>query len=255
MSRIVGSDETIHTWELYPHMIQWHQHHRQFVSKSSPGSPRLHINAMLVLCSAMMVEGAVSSLLLFYLEGPFSPFSEGVKHGDPVSSFHERNRQELQKRVRKGTWNSYKDLFSTISGESLPEILSPEWSRLEHLFQFRNLLAHGETIRVKGTWKPSEGLSLGDMERNKASLFGYLEKEGFINKPKFGEPMGWSFLDDDVADHFIKTAWGAVEKLASGTPDTDHEDTLPKRLKEVLMMTETPDPTDCKLLYSFDNKA
>ena len=235
-------------------MIQWHQHHRQFVSKSSAGRPRVHINAMLITCAATMVEGAVSSLLLFYLEGSDSPYCEGIKYGDPVSSFHERNRQELINKVRRGTWKDHKGLFSTVTGQSLPNILESDWVLLDYLFQFRNLLAHGETIRVKGVWVPEKGLGLASVKRNKESLFGHLEKEGFISEPIFGKPMGWSFLADEVADHFIEIARRSVERLASVAPDTDYENTFPKRLKQILMATGRPDPPDLKLLYSIDNK-
>jgi hypothetical protein len=102
------------------------------------------------------------------------------------------------------------------------------------LFQFRNLLAHATSIEIKGEWFPDRGLKLEHVEHSKKSVFDYLKKEGFVNKPKFDEIIGWSFLKDEVADHFASIARTFLIELSSQAPDTDSDETIPKRIKFVL---------------------
>lgn len=250
MTRNLHAVEVIHTWELYPQMIQWHQHHRQFVSRDLPGNPRIHINALLIMSSAVMIEGAISSLLLFYLRGPFSPFKSAITVLDPVSLFDERNRALLVKRIRSATWKDYKELFLTVTGKSLSELGGSSWDAVTHLFSFRNLLGHGEQLEIKGLWKPVEGRELDEVERSKDGLFKYLEKQKFLQKPRFGETIGWSFLADDIADHFAGSARELLSQLSSNVPDTDEDGTFPKRIRSVLSLTAPPDSSFSKLLYS-----
>ncbi len=250
MDRTIYSDETIHTWELFPQMIQWHQFHRQYVDVDLSGNPRVHINALLIMCSAVMVEGAVSSLLLFYVNVPGSPFRSAITVREPITLFNERNRELLTKRIRVATWRDYKQLFQTITGLSLPELVHASWESVKRLFDFRNILSHGEQLQIKGEWKPEEGLELLDVERSKNKLFNYLERNSLIEKPKFGESLGWSFLSDEIADHFVSAARNFLDLLSENVPDTQFEETIPKRIKEVLVLSKPPDSTFKVPLYT-----
>lgn len=236
-------------------MLQWHQHHRQFINIRLPGNPRIHINALLVMCSAAMVEGAISTLLLFYLNEPFSPFRSAITVHDPISLFNNRNREALIARVNTATWKDYKQLFAIVTGKELPELCGSTWEHISFLFDFRNLLFHGEQLRIKGSWVPSEGLDLRDVKRNKDKLFKYLEKREFIEAPKFGASIGWSFLSDEIADHFTEQSREFIAQIAKNAPDSDYEETFPKRMLEVLSRTDKPDASHDKPLYMAGNNA
>lgn len=219
------------------------------MSNDLPGEPRIHINALLIMSSAVMVEGAVSSLLLFYLNGPFSPFKSAITVQDPLSLFEERNRELLIKQVGSATWKDYKQLFSTVTGLSLPDIGGTNWPTIVRLFDFRNLLFHGEQLKIKGAWQPDEGLGLSELQRSKNDLFEYLENNNLIAKPRFGKTIGWSFLNDAIADHFVDSSRQFLRQLSSSVPDGDNEETLPKRIKLILSFTEQPDAS-ISSLYS-----
>jgi hypothetical protein len=51
-----------------------------------------------------MVEGALNTLLSFYLKGPFSPYVSSIHVADPVSEFNQRARKTLIDKVECGKW-------------------------------------------------------------------------------------------------------------------------------------------------------
>lgn len=236
-------------------MLQWHQHHRKFIQKDLAGQPRIHINALLIMSSAIMIEGAISSLLLFYLNGPFSPFLSAIKINSPDNLLNERNKELLISKVSSATWSEYKKLFKVVTGKSLPELTQPHWENTTFLFQFRNLLAHGEQINIISQWDRSKGLKLSDLNRNKNNLFQHLEEMGFIEEAKFGKYLRWSFLSDEVADHFVATARSFLSTLATNTPDSSSEETFPKRMAEILKLTELSEENSNMLFYTSGNNA
>lgn len=242
--------ERIFMWELYPHMLQWHQHHRQFIKKDMQGEPRNHINALIIISSAIMIESTLKSLLLFYLEDPFSPFLNSTKVNTPQSLFHDRTTQALIDDVNSSSWSSSKKLFSLITSKSLSEMTSTCWIDITKLFEFRNLLAHGNEVSRVIEWDRKQGLKALKTEHSHAKgVLHYLENKKFIAQPQFGKNLGWSFLSDEIADHFLCKARQFLQLLADKAPDSNEDQTLPKRIKHILKETRPDHDSPSILLY------
>lgn len=250
MKKPIITDELIYTWELFPQMIQWHQHHRQFIDPSLPGHPVNHINALLIMSSAVMIEGAINSLLSFYINGHFSPYSSALSIHDEVSLLNERNKKFLSERIISATWKDYKKLFNIVTGKNLSELIGSAWEPTCNLFEFRNLLSHGEQLQIKGEWDRNDGLALLSLERSKEKLFRYLESQNLIIKPEFGKYIGWSFLSNEIADHLVVIAREFLYKLSENAPDNEFEETLPKKIKAVLETTKLPTSENIENFYA-----
>ncbi len=244
------SIETVYVWELYPHMIQWHQHHRRFLPQDVEESTRAHINALLIMSSAVMIEGCLCTLLKFYVSGTGSPLKPGRWTLDPISLLSNRIRENLAEEITKSTWRDLKNrLFKVVTGKDLKDLAGEHWEPVDHLFDFRNLLSHGEEINIQGEVVASDGLPLKNVRRNKERLFTFLEGCGFLHPPAMARPMGWSLLSDQVADFFVQHARAFLSCTVAQCPDSDHVQSLPKRIRIVLDATDTPGPEFDEPIY------
>lgn len=249
--RTIGSKQTVYLWEIYPHMIQWHQHHRRFLEGDSYESTRTHINALLILSSAIMIEGGLCSLLKFYLSGIGSPLTYGVWTNDPIAETNLRLRKKIEKEIERSSWRDLKEsLFQSVTGLSLSSFGQDYWEPVIRLFEFRNLLLHGEEINIEGDWIAGNGIELQNVKRNTNQLFEFLEKGGFLNRPSVKNSLGWELLKDDIADYFVEQGRQFFTCVLRNCPDSDYEHSLPKRMKEVMEATKKPGPEFDEPLYT-----
>ena len=188
----------IDSWEL-------HATHIQFIRESKildveEKIDRVSINSTQLLMTAIMIESAICYTLICLVSNFGSKYPER-QNGKAVDS---RLRRDLKKRVQKSSWGQLPELFHLATGLNLNEISTESWEALGLLNQIRNMLAHGEFIKVVCKLREVRpSLQVDSIEIvGRRRITDYLLHQNLIESSLLTPPDN-NIFSDKVAEHFL----------------------------------------------------
>lgn len=194
------------TWYLFAETLQiLYKERESITNRESTNFEKASINSSILLHLSATLEGAVSSLL--YTTLAFSSnFADAVDNEDWNLIRLFRSQLDL---IQKSTWSGLSNEISkTVFGFSLSEVNKDSWHAISHLFQFRNILAHGGIIAFD-IYRISEGYDFfpGKIEETeefvtKKELFKFLNEQNLIDNIQDPSVFNWKFINSKVIDFF-----------------------------------------------------
>lgn len=146
------STNEANAWWYLPSLIEFLKKARN----ENPGE-KFCMNISIILHSAIIIEGFLNELLSDFV---------GMRMND--KSLEDRLNIELAQRIDKSSWLDLQYLYGLIFGRELShDSGNAEWKGVNSLFDLRNMLMHGKTMRVSVYSK--SGI-------RKVKLFGKYEK-------------------------------------------------------------------------------
>jgi hypothetical protein len=216
---IRNSQQSARTWYLFAYTLGVLKRERANIETRSDSAYRLAaINASIILHITAIVEGAVRALLVSKIEK--SNIYEEARSSNNEEILRLFNKQINQ--IGESAWKKLSEKMATnVLGYELRQVYSENWEWLQHLFQFRNLLAHGGVMSHKTDFR-IQITDVGDRKKEmirdeltKEKLFDFLANQKLI--PKKGDPtlLRWNFLNSKVSDAFLHHAKEFLKALFS----------------------------------------
>lgn len=197
-------------WDSLPAATRWQIDQR---NKLQPGKFKNHfklnqgINYSIILNSACIIEGILDFLSRSLII--------------QKSSFNKSNLTELDQiiintfldGISNTTWSKYNSLIKLINKSSLKEYLDKIdqnlYTQVEHLFKYRNILAHGQSLTMKLIFSETDKLEVDDVQFEKVfeEMIIYLRKYN-LSEQKFPKGAFFTsiFFTNEIADHFFMVA-------------------------------------------------
>lgn len=175
---------------------------------------RAGLNYLLIVASACYLESILEHIL-----------SELIAHlPNPTHPTDKAMRRALLERVRSASVREKAgDLFAIVTGQPMSKLskIAPNWAGIDVLFGLRNMLAHGNPIKVIVNF-PGEMESLWLVEYKGVckKVHDYLLAENILTSPVDPLANEWFFLIDGAADHFWDLAYRAVVDIGESLPES-----------------------------------
>ena len=194
--------ETANTWYYLAHSINLLLDIRKDFEKNADThrSDIRTINLQLILNSAALIEGSISSVLI-----------QHISEGENYKRANRENNHELRKildnlidNINKSQWRDLSQNTMRITEIDLKTIFEGNWEIVISHFKFRNLIAHGGII-ITGIDLKSDTNNIKKIENeeridlhNYDSLFNFLVKYKLIEEKN--KLIDWGFLRSEIAD-------------------------------------------------------
>ncbi len=194
-------------WRNLPSTINWIKDNRNLANFDFYEARFLNIphgiNGVIILNSASMIEGFFEEILIINLD--FLKNQNLFKRNKRVQKDIDRFIDSYFLKISKATFYNYSELFETILGLKLNNIIneidSNIWKRISTLFDFRNVLAHSQSISMEIDPTNDEYEFVGKFRK----LQDYFFEEHLISESLSDDELFISmFLSDQIADHFFQ---------------------------------------------------
>lgn len=203
-------------WKNLPSTIKWITTNRDLANFDNYEERFLNlphgINGVIILNSASMIEGFLEEILLINL---IKCKNEGLlKRNKRFQKDFYRFIDEYLLKISKATFYNYNELFNTILGIKLTNIVneidSNLWRKLSTLFVFRNVIAHSESIVMEIDPTTNDFQYLGKFN----DLQEYFRINHLIPDPiPEGTLFISMFLTDQIANHFFEFSMDFIRKF------------------------------------------
>lgn len=194
-------------WDCLPGATKWQINNRNIIDTVANSDYfRIHqgINYSIILNSACIVEGILDYLSRHLI------LTKSSFNKDNLNEIDQEIINHFLEDIRLKTWSKYDAVIKLLVKSTLKKLIgkvSPNlYVHLEHLFKYRNVLAHGQSIDMQLIFSDLAKSQIKDIEfkNNFHELIEYLRKNKLAEK-KYKDNTLFTdvFFTNKVADHFF----------------------------------------------------
>lgn len=173
------------------------------------------INLQLILNSAALIEGSISSVIIQHISQ-----GEDYKRANRERNLELRNiLDNLIDSLNKSQWRDLSLNALKLLDIDLKRVSDNDWEIIVSHFRFRNLIAHGGVI-ITGIDLISDAKNISEIDNeqrfdlhNYKSLFNFLVRYNLIDRKNENKLIEWEFLKSEIADFFVTNSINLIRSF------------------------------------------